>query len=462
MVPARADLGTAEAPSPPLLPHRRSGGASPVSSTRPVLREVQRLPPPQRPMALGDLSPTLVLDSDEEGPAAHGNCATCLEPLGSSASGRRAPASWPGCGHVFHLSCLARMRAQLHPPACPLCRRPWDEANDGPLSTECNARGINPFQESEAESVQPPLASATAEALPCPSPPPAPWHHRGPPAGPVRTQANSWLYVPLLWAAVDSLDAGAARQWREAAQSRDWWEAARSALATASAVPLTTLRESLRQSLAPGAADLAHQLALAAAGLPHHALVHLGWTLRSLGDADGYIPAAGQEVCLQLFGGLQLAAQLDRHSNAFRGHPEQPAPSEPSAPPSPRPPPPADPVQAVAQSVARRPRPVGGGRGRGRGRANAPPGIRPSPPRQFLRWRRPSLPPAAHPSLLLSSPWTMSTFLQPFTNGCLPCRRLPNASRAPLPMPSVRGCKPSTPTKNQPRPTSSAGGSSSC
>ena len=34
--------------------------------------------------------------------------------------------------------------------------------------------------------------------------------------------------------------------------------------------------------------------------------------------AEGYITAGPQEVCLQLFGGLALAAALDRHSDTSR------------------------------------------------------------------------------------------------------------------------------------------------
>ena len=52
--------------------------------------------------------------------------------------------------------------------------------------------------------------------------------------------------------------------------------------------------------------------------------MHLSWALRAMADADGYIASAGQEVCLQVDGGLQLASAPDRRSDEFRrdGHAE--------------------------------------------------------------------------------------------------------------------------------------------
>ena len=46
----------------------------------------------------------------------------------------------PRCEHPYHLSCLARVRARLHPPNCALCRQPWPEREDASLSHACNQR----------------------------------------------------------------------------------------------------------------------------------------------------------------------------------------------------------------------------------------------------------------------------------------------------------------------------------
>ena len=53
--------------------------------------------------------------------------------------------------------------------------------------------------------------------------------------------------------------------------------------------------------------------------------MHLGWVARHLTSADGYI-TAGSYVCLQLFGGLSLAAALDCHSDAYPCQTQLPIP----------------------------------------------------------------------------------------------------------------------------------------
>ena len=102
-------------------------------------------------------------------------CPTCLEPILEFASPRHARVAWPACGHHYHLSCLARMRAQLAHPACALCRQPWPPAQDDLLSHTCNHIGLNPFIDSEAEGRPPapaaPLSTPAAPAArqPCPT-----------------------------------------------------------------------------------------------------------------------------------------------------------------------------------------------------------------------------------------------------------------------------------------------------
>jgi len=63
---------------------------------------------------------------------------------------------------------------------------------------------------------------------------------------------------------------------------------------------------------------LLSELLAEASALPPNPSVHLGWVVRNLLQPDGYITAACQEACLQLFGGLELPAQLNRFSDTFR------------------------------------------------------------------------------------------------------------------------------------------------
>ena len=316
-------------------------------------------------------------------------CPTCLDPITHATSPRYALALWPGCRHPYHLACLARSRARIPNPVCALCRTPWPVHEDDNLSHACNTAAINPFQDSEPEP-------ATARGS---APPPAPvaprmsaptWRTRPPPTGPIRTPANSWLYVPLLLAAAQELHPAAMEQWQAACGS--WWDQARRALAAAPPVPPDQLIAALDITPAAGADGLCERLRTASRPLPPQAQVHCGWAVRTLQDTEGYIPAAGQEACLQVFGGLELAAALDRRSDEFRTFPHAtnpdelpllphpPAPSTPlaSAPPHPAPPTPT-PARRVpaARTQARR---GGRGRGRGRGAASQPDSPPPPPP----------------------------------------------------------------------------------
>lgn len=106
-----------------------------------------------------------VLDSSTEDEAVEPPpaCPTCLEPILPNGPPRRTQVRWPGCEHPYHLSCLARVRARLHPPNCALCRQPWPEREDASLSHACNQLGINPFQDSEVETAPPPASAPAGE-----------------------------------------------------------------------------------------------------------------------------------------------------------------------------------------------------------------------------------------------------------------------------------------------------------
>ena len=151
------------------------------------------------------------------------------------------------------------------------------------------------------------------------------WAMCGPPQG-VPAPTNSWLYVPLLRAAAGQLQGPALEQWRQDPRTVPWWEHACTALATSDPVLAATLIEAFVAAVTHAGEALPQELLAEASALPPNTSVHLGWVVRNLLQPDGYITAACQEVCLQLFGGLELPTELNRHSDAFR----PPAPLPPS------------------------------------------------------------------------------------------------------------------------------------
>ena len=112
-------------------------------------------------------------------------------------------------------------------------------------------------------------------------------------------------------------------------------------------VALSAFRAALTLTASTGAsAQLAR---LTAAGpFPAGAHAYLRWLLQVLADEDGYLPAASQEVCLQLYGGLAVAAELDRRSNTFRAAPAPQHSTPAPDPPTPTPPRPNCPLHSPA------------------------------------------------------------------------------------------------------------------
>ena len=225
---------------------------------------------------------------------------------------------------------------RIVPPVYALCRIPWPPATDNDLFAVCNRVDINPFGDSDTDAgpIASPAAVFTA-ATPAvitaslaerrpPLPAAQPWHHAGPPQQPILAGANSWLYVPWLHASTGDLAADTLAAWRAAPQAMPWWDEARITLAAAPPQSPELLIEALRQYPAPHGAAAAAALIAARASLPRHTQVYLGWACRQLADPNGYIPAAPQEVLLQVYGGLALAAALDQHSNRLRAPPLAP------------------------------------------------------------------------------------------------------------------------------------------
>ena len=156
------------------------------------------------------------------------------------------------------------------------------------------------------------------------------WYDRGPPERGVHSPTNSWLYVPLLHGAIGMLSDRALALWRAEERASPQWEEARRALAVSAPVPIAALTEALIAAANHRNEDLPQAALEEAATLPSSTLVHLGWVMRHIAHPDGYISAAGQEVCLMLYGGSALASALDPLSDAFRTALAPPAPAAPA------------------------------------------------------------------------------------------------------------------------------------
>ena len=260
------------------------------AQTHPSPRPVGPLVP-RAPVATpaGQPAPILISDTDAPFPAHGTACSVCLTPVSGTGPRRHRPTAWLGCGHWRHFSCLARVRARTAPPRCPQCRAPWLTTLDDSLSQRCHQAALNPFQDSEHSEPEPPHP-APFSPIPTPTPPrttpTATWQDRGRAAGPVTTDANSWLYVPLLHAGTGALTPAALRAWQQHPLCDDWWDRARIALHTAGPVPVPAILNALDLSPHHDAAIARAALAAAAAGLPPGAQVHLPWVLHRLMHPD--------------------------------------------------------------------------------------------------------------------------------------------------------------------------------
>ena len=220
--------------------------------------------------------------------------------------------------------------------ACVTCGRllhwHWDVARQqGHLSCHCPhlPHDIVEVVTSEEEvpvtpaPPPPPLASPPPTQEPPTSPlraDRAGLYERGPPNGLVRTDRNSWCYVPLLLGAAGLLHPVAAAQWRADPRSREWWDNACRRLQQAQPVPADAILEALWIAVGDREPLLLQRLRHAARDHPPPALVDLAWCMSHCTQEDGYIPAPAQEVCLQIYGGPTMSSELDRFTNAYRTH----------------------------------------------------------------------------------------------------------------------------------------------
>ena len=228
--------------------------------------------------------------------------------------------------------------------ACATCGRllhwHWDVTRQqGHLTCHCPP-GAQEIVEVITSEEDVPLTPAPPPPQPETDPPAGPpnpptrnnhsgWYDRGPPNGQVRTDRNSWCYVPLLLGAAGLLHPIAAAQWRADPRSHAWWDNACRRLQQAQPVPADTIVEAIWIAVGEREPLLLQRLRDAARDHPPPALADLAWCLRHCTHDDGYIPAPVQEICLQVYGGLTMSSELDRVTNAYRAAPEaepQPTP----------------------------------------------------------------------------------------------------------------------------------------
>ena len=208
---------------------------------------------------------------------------------------------------------------------CPDCRRlrGWEfdaAARTGHLCCACG-RQPRPITRAPEEPNRP---NAPANNL---VPMRGSWCDVSPPAGDPCSATN---FVPLLHAACGTLSSQAAEAWSHDERCQPWWDEACHTLRHSAAVPATLLLDALREAAARHRVPPPQTIVAAARALPSGAALHLSWVVRHLATPDGYIHAGAQEACLQLYGGLSFASNLDRYSDAFRQADAAPIPPVPA------------------------------------------------------------------------------------------------------------------------------------
>ena len=170
---------------------------------------------------------------------------------------------------------------------------------------------------------QPPLVGGAPEQPALVSTAPsteAAWFNQGPPDNLAAGNTNSWLFVPLLHAAVGRLHPSALAAWEAHAHYALLWRGALGTLRQAPPVApaalvhaLHTLQQLAAQegrALPVPEAQLLLTLAAEANLLPDNTSVHLLWAWQIVTLPDGYIPATVQEALLHVFMGEMAASAL--------------------------------------------------------------------------------------------------------------------------------------------------------
>ncbi|CAE7822655.1 unnamed protein product [Symbiodinium sp. CCMP2592] len=264
-------------------------------------------------------------------------CAICLDPIDPTTTGEASAVLHPTCArHRLHLACLAQQRAQADADMhCPVCAAGgWADADDQWLRAACAARGIEaPTRLPAPSTVRQGIADYTIRTFTsndAPEPQP-PTHVRVlccRRVAAVRGDEGEINFVELpdrriQWSPIAVRGDTGIMAWRLS------WACPR--------CPREPSKHgAVRSAASPGPAAARHHtpppqnIIAAAQALPSGAELHLGWVVRQLASAEGYIHAAAQEVCLQPYGGLSFAANLDRFSDAFRRDDEAPVPPAPA------------------------------------------------------------------------------------------------------------------------------------
>ncbi|CAJ1369242.1 unnamed protein product, partial [Effrenium voratum] len=144
-----------------------------------------------------------------------------------------------------------------------------------------------------------------------PRPPCCSWWTRGPPVAAVSAAGNSWLYVPLLHAAVGTLERSAFEAW---ARQTTWngWLPMVQLLQEAAPADVGIIRLVLEGQGANQAAARLPDTSRYAVSLPLPAVAAF------LVEPDGYFIASVQETLLEIFAGPEAATQLPGCANTFR------------------------------------------------------------------------------------------------------------------------------------------------
>ena len=163
----------------------------------------------------------------------------------------------------------------------------------------------------------------------------AAWYNQPPPNALAVGQTHSWIFVPLLHAAVGRLHPDALAAWEAHPNYAPIWQRALRTLRQAPPVDPAALVHALHtlqqlateEGRAPPVVEAQMLLALAAESnaLPHNTLVHLPWAWQLAALPDGYIPATVQEALLHVFMGEREASALLRAVVAL-ARPRPPSP----------------------------------------------------------------------------------------------------------------------------------------
>jgi len=192
----------------------------------------------------------------------------------------------------------------------------------------------------------PDVPAAAPQAAPTPAAAPladAAWFNQGPPDTLALQRTHSWLFVPLLHAAVGRLHPAALARWEAHPLYSLLWQRNLALLRQAPPVEPQALVHALHtlqqlaseegRALPAPEAQLLLALAAESNRLPSNTLVHLPWAWRFAALPDGYIPASAQEALLHAYLGERAAAALLQEVTASHQN-RLPAPA-PAAPPHP-------------------------------------------------------------------------------------------------------------------------------